>query len=56
MQEPLCSIEIVNKSGQLTAKVQSGNGRYVEIESEDLEYLLEMVYEDIQMDIHEDYW
>lgn len=53
MQEPLCSIEIVKKSGQLIAKVQSGKGRYVEIENDDLENLLEMIYEDIQMDIDE---
>ncbi len=51
MQEPVCSIEIVKKSDQLVAKVQSANGRYVEIEDEHLEYLLEMVYEDIQMEV-----
>ncbi len=54
MQKPLCSIDIVNKSGQLTTKVQRDNGISVEIE--DLVNLLEIIYEDILMEIDEDYW
>ncbi len=57
MKEPICSIEITKDSGLLKAKVQSNKGRYVEIENHDLDYLLEMVYQDISMEIDEDeYW
>jgi len=56
MEEPVCEIEITKGSSNLKAKVQNNNGRYVEFEHEDIEYLLEMVYEDIQMEEEEDYW
>ncbi len=56
MEEPVCSIEITKDSSTLKAKVQSNNGRYVEFENEDIEYLLEMVYDDIQMEVKEEYW
>jgi len=56
MEETLCSIEITRNSDQLKAKVQSNKGRYVELQNDDLDYLLEMVYEDIQEEIEEDYW
>lgn len=53
MEEPICSIEIVEKGDEYKAKVQSGLGRYVEYENSDLEYLMESVYEDIQMEVEE---
>jgi len=56
MEEMLCSIEISRDSHQLKAKVQSNKGRYLELQNDDLDYLLEMVYEDIQKEIEEDYW
>ncbi len=56
MNETVCSIEITKDSDILTAKIQSGKGRYVEIQNKDLDYLLEMIYEDISMEIEEDYW
>ncbi|MFW6197054.1 MAG: hypothetical protein ACOC5D_06955 [Thermoplasmatota archaeon] len=56
MEEPLCQIEITQHSSGFKAKVQSNKGRYVEFENQDIEYLLEMIYDDIQMEIEEDYW
>ncbi|MFO8109754.1 MAG: hypothetical protein R6U17_04430 [Thermoplasmata archaeon] len=56
MEEPVCSIEITRNNELLTAKVQSNKGRYVEYENEDIEYLMEMIYDDISMEIEEDYW
>lgn len=53
MEEPVCEIEITKGSSTLKAKVQNSKGRYVEFEHEDIEYLLEMVYDDIQMDLLE---
>jgi len=55
MEETVCSIEILRNNGQLKAKVNSGGG-YDEYESDDLEYLLEMVHDDVQGDLEEDYW
>ena len=53
MEEPVCEIEITKASSEWKAKVQSNKGRYVEFEHEDIEYLLEMVYDDVQMDLLE---
>ncbi len=56
MEEPVCEIEISKVSSAWKAKVQSNKGRYVEFEHGDIEYLLEMVYDDIQMEVEENYW
>ncbi len=56
MEEPVCEIEISKASSSWKAKVQSNKGRYIEFEHDDIEYLLEMIYEDIQMEVEEDYW
>jgi len=56
VEEPVCEIEITKGSSSVKAKVHNNKGRYVEFEHEDIEYLLEMVYEDIQMEEEEDYW
>lgn len=56
MEEDICSIEIVRQNDILKAKVQLDKGRYEEYENENMEYLLEMVYDDIQMEVREDYW
>ncbi len=57
MKEPICFIGITKESDLLKAKVQSNQGRYIEIENQDLDYLLEMVYQDISMEIdEEEYW
>jgi len=56
MEEPVCQIEISKASSAWKAKVQSNKGRYIEFEHDDIEYLLEMIYEDIQMEVEEDYW
>jgi len=56
MEEPVCEIEITKGSSAMKAKVHNNKGRYVEFEHEDIEYLLEMVYDDIQMEVEEDYW
>ncbi|MFP4142790.1 MAG: hypothetical protein ACLFSM_06120 [Thermoplasmata archaeon] len=56
MEGPVYSIEITQDSSVFKAKVQSNKGRYVEFEDQDIEYLLEMVYDDIQMELEEDYW
>lgn len=55
MEEPVCSIEIVENEDKFKAKVQSELGRYFEYENEDLENLMETVYEDLQMEIDETY-
>ncbi len=51
MEETLCSIEIVKENSSYKAKIQSGQGRYVEYENEDFENLLQQVYEDIQEEL-----
>lgn len=56
MEEPICEIEISKGDSMWKAKVQSNKGRYVEFEHDDIEYLLEMVYDDVQMEIDDDYW
>ncbi len=56
MEEPVCEIEITKGSKEWKAKVQNNKGRYVEFEHDDIEFLLEMVYDDIQMEMEEDYW
>jgi len=56
LEEPVCEIEITKASSEWKAKVQSNKGRYVEFEHEDIEFLLEMVYDDIQMEVEQDYW
>ena len=56
MEEPVCEIEITKGSTAWKAKVQNNKGRYVEFEQDDIEFLLEMVYDDIQMEVEEDYW
>jgi len=56
MEEPVCSIEIAKDGSSLVAKVQSNMGRYVEFEDTDIETLMEKVYEDVQMEVEEDYW
>ncbi|MFW5904090.1 MAG: hypothetical protein ACOC89_01830 [Candidatus Saliniplasma sp.] len=56
MEEDVCSIEITKSNDILKAKVQLNNGRYEEYQNENMEYLLEMVYDDIQMEVREDYW
>ncbi len=56
MEEPVCSIEIAKDGSSLVAKVQSKMGRYVEFEDNDIETLLEKVYEDVQMEVQDDYW
>lgn len=53
MEEPICSIEISKDESTFTAKVQTGKGRYVEFENEDIEYLLEDIYDDLQMEVEE---
>ncbi len=55
MEETVCSIEILRNNGQLKAKVDSDSG-YEEYENDDFEYLLEMVHDNIQEDLEEDYW
>lgn len=52
MDKTLCSIEITSDNGLLKAKVRGKNG-YEEYENEDMEYLLQMVYDEI--DNEEDY-
>ncbi|MFO7792299.1 MAG: hypothetical protein R6W73_04855 [Candidatus Saliniplasma sp.] len=56
MEEDICSIEILKQNDILKAKVQLESGRYEEYENENVEYLLEMVYDDIQMEVSDDYW
>ncbi len=56
MEETICSIEITKNNSSLKAKVHTETGMYEEYENDDLEYLIEMVYEDIQMAVQEDYW
>lgn len=56
MEEPVCEIEISKGRSAWKAKIHSNKDKYLELEHDDIEYLLEMVYEDIQMDVEEDYW
>ncbi len=56
MEEDVCSIEIIKQNDILRAKVKLDNGRYEEYENENMEYLLEMIYDDIQMEVRDDYW
>ncbi len=47
MDKTLCSIEITSDNGLMRAKVRGKNG-YQEYENEDIEYLMQMVYEEIE--------
>ncbi|MFO7992003.1 MAG: hypothetical protein R6U61_06910 [Thermoplasmata archaeon] len=56
VEEAVCSIEIVENGSGYRAKVQSAMGRYFEFEGDDLEYLMETIYEDIQMEVEKAFY
>ncbi len=56
MEETICSIEITRDNDLLKAKVQSDKGKYREYQTDEMEYLIERIYDDIQMEIEEDLW
>lgn len=52
MEETICSIEITEDGEMYKARVQSGQGRYKEYESEVMEDLLEKVCEDVSEEMN----
>ncbi len=55
MDETVCSVEIVKNDETYMAKVETGQGRYIEYENRFLENLLQQVYEDISEEVESTY-